>query len=264
MKLESKEFSESNEFRNSMELIIGDYLEGLNSQNKGDKQKQLELCQVGKMLVTYFPEFKIKEMREVPDFIISNNELTVGLEHEVVSNFELRRKHGFFENLFRLAERDLLKSNDTPNLLLNCFLYQDLEFPAESKAELIENIKEVLNHYFKYNEIIDNGLIKDIFKQPHNTLSLAPNFGAHMVSDITEGIIQEAINKKEKKIENYRRKTELPQWLLIVAGGVSEYSYDIEEYFLKDFRIKSTFDKVLLMSDFKNKLYELETVKVFL
>lgn len=49
-----------------------------------------------------------------------------------------------------------------------------------------------------------------------------------------------------------------------MAGGVSEYSYDIEEYFLKDFRIKSTFDKVLLMSDFKNKLYELETVKVFL
>ena len=49
--------------------------------------------------------------------------------------------------------------------------------------------------------------------------------------EITEEIIKEAINKKEAKIESYISKTNLPQWLLLVIGGVGESSYLFENKF---------------------------------
>jgi hypothetical protein len=248
----------NSELKVAMSKCLNGHLENLDKYNKDENQKQLELCQVGKMLVTYFPGYEIKEVREIPDFILSNGEFEIGLEHEIITNSELRKTHGFFENIFHLAGRDLISEIETQNVLLNCYLHKDLTFTNNQKSELIDLAKRVIIHYIATNELISNSLVSRIVSMKHTQLSICINFGAYMVSDINKELIQKAIDKKESKIEKYKKNTNLPQWLLLVAGGASEYSYDIEQSKIIDIKVKSTFDKVYLMTDFQNELYELK------
>jgi hypothetical protein len=241
----------------SMESLLGEHLNKLDKFKKGDNQKQLELCQVGKMLATYFPDFLIKQVREVPDFIIGKGKLEIGLEHEIVINSKIQKIHGFFENIFHLVEKDLVTSNINLKVLLNCFLYKNITFSINEKNQIFESLKNTIINYLENGELIKNNLISSIFPMKHTQFNLCPNFGAFMVSDLTQELIQEAINKKERKIESYRNSTKLPQWLLLVAGGANESSYDIEFSEIQKVKITSTFDKVLLFSDFDNELYEL-------
>jgi hypothetical protein len=67
------------------------HLNGLDSYKNADKQKQLELCQIGKFLATFFPNYEIKHVREEPDFIITNGESDFGLEHEIITNTQVRK-----------------------------------------------------------------------------------------------------------------------------------------------------------------------------
>ncbi|MBD3629269.1 hypothetical protein [Cyclobacterium sp.] len=67
-----------------MEKTIRKHLNGLDSYNQSDYQKQLEICQLGKLLVTYLPDFSIEEVREKPDFIISDGKKRVAIEHQCI------------------------------------------------------------------------------------------------------------------------------------------------------------------------------------
>jgi hypothetical protein len=65
-----------------------------------------------------------------------------------------------------------------------------------------------------------------------------------------------AIEKKENKVEKYISNTSCKQWLLLLIGGVGEHSFYVRNDLKLNF--KTTFEKVFLMEDFDNRLYELK------
>jgi len=69
-------------------------------------------------------------------------------------------------------------------------------------------------------------------------------------------LLEQAIKKKEKKISSYRENSGNIQWLLIVIGSNGESSYNMNKTIEVD--IKTEFDKVYVLEDFNNKLYELK------
>lgn len=236
---------------------ISHHLNGLDSYKNADKQKQLELCQIGKFLATFFPLYDIKQVREEPDFIISNGETEFGLEHEVITNSAIRKQHGFYENIFHLAERDFQSNAELPNFLANCYLKPNLNFKTKDKSELVQLVKEVVSSSILKNVIPENPIIDRIVQMPHSKKNLTVNFGAHMVQNISANIVYDFIKKKEVKIEKYSKNTGLDQWLIILSGGVSEYSYDVIEG-LNFEKLDTQFQKVFLLADFDNKLYEIK------
>lgn len=236
---------------------ITHHLKELDRYKKADKQKQLELCQIGKFLATFFPNYDIKQVREEPDFVITNGKTDFGLEHEVITNTTIRKQQGFYENIFHLAERDIQSMNELPNFLANCYLKQNLNFKTKDKSELIQIVKKVVSTSILKNEIPENPIIDRIVQMPHSKKNLIVNFGAHMVQNLSEKIVYDFIKKKENKIEKYSSNTGLHQWLILLAGGVSEYSYDVIEG-LNFEHLETKFSKVFLLADFDNKLYELK------
>lgn len=240
-----------------MEKKIGKHLIGLDSYNQSDYQKQLEICQLGKLLVTYFPEFSIEEVREKPDFIISDGKKRIALEHQTILDPETKSHQGFYENIFHIAERDFLKEGSLPNFLANCYLKDNLQFKNSDKKMLIQLVKDTVTEYVLNNNLVENLLISEIIKIPHSKKNLNANFGAYMVKDLDSEKLIDFIIKKEDKVKSYRQNTGLEQWLLLVSGGAGEYSFDIENP-IERLDIKSGFDKIYLMADFDNQLYEIK------
>jgi hypothetical protein len=236
---------------------ITHHLKGLDSYKKADKQKQLELCQIGKFLATFFPSYDIKQVREEPDFIITNGKTEFGLEHEVITNTAIRKQHGFYENIFHLAERDIQSTTELPNFLANCYLKSNLNFKTKDKSELIQIVKEVVSCSILKNEIPENPIIDRIVQMPHSKKNLTVNFGAHMVQNLSANIVYDFIKKKEDKIKKYSSNTGLDQWLILLAGGGNEYSYNVIEG-LNFEKLDTQFQKVFLLADFDNKLYQIK------
>jgi hypothetical protein len=118
-------------------------------------------------------------------------------------------------------------------------------------------VKDIVSSSLLKNEIPENPIIDRIFQMPHSKKNLTVNFGAHTVQNLSENIVYDFIKKKEGKIEKYSNNTGLDQWLILLAGGVGEYSYDIIEGL--NFELLDTkFKKVFLLADFDNKLYEIK------
>ncbi len=240
-----------------MEKRIRKHLNGLDSYNQSDYQKQLEICQLGKLLVTYFPEFSIEEVREKPDFIISDGKKRIAIEHQTILDPVTKSYQGFYENIFHIAERDLRNESSIPTFLANCYLRDNLSFKNSDKKMLIQLVKDTVTEYVLNDNLVENPLISEIFKMPHSKKNLNANFGAYMVRDLDTETLIEFIIKKEDKVKSYRQNTGLEQWLLLVTGGAAEYSFDIEKP-IERLDINSGFDKIYLMADFDNELYEIK------
>lgn len=240
-----------------MERTVRKHLIGLDGYNQSDHQKQLEICQLGKALVTYFPEFSIKEVREKPDFIISDGKKAIGVEHQTILDEKTKKKRGFYENIFRIAERDLKKESLLPNFLANCYLKNNLVFKSSNKNTLIQLVKDIVTNFVLNDLFEENPLIRKIVKMPHSKKNINVNFGAYIVKNLNAETLIDFIIKKEGKVESYRKNTGLEQWLFLVTGGAEEYSFEIEKP-MENLEINSSFDKIFLMADFDNELYELK------
>ncbi|MBK6263531.1 hypothetical protein JKA74_00675 [Marivirga sp. S37H4] len=243
--------------RQEMERTIRKHMKNLDSYNQSDHQKQLEICQLGKILVTYFPKYSIEEVRERPDFIISDGIKRIGIEHQTVLDVKTKKKQGFYENIFNIAERDLQGDSLLPNFLANCYLKNNLSFKSSDKTALIQLVKEIVTEFILSDNFLENPLIRRIRKMPHSQKSLSVNFGGYWVKSLDSETLRDFIVKKEGKVESYRKNTGLEQWLLLVTGGTAEYSFDIKKP-VGNLDFKSSFDKIFLMADFDNELYELK------
>lgn len=246
--------------KGKIKSIIGSriniHLEKLNKSKKSDKQKILELCQIGKFLGTYFPDFVIKEVREQPDFLISNGEITIGLEHELIVDSKIKAGEGFYQNICFKVESELKKDSQIPNVLVNCFLKDNLSYKIKDKQKIFDTYIHVIKEFILKDILVENPLIEDITKMPHSQISINSNFGAFIARNITREIILEFVAKKEVKINRYIENTNMQQWLVLLIGGVNESSYDYVQPF--EVSIKTKFDKVFLYQDFENKLHELK------
>lgn len=235
---------------------INNHLIGLDRYKKDDKQKILELCQIGKLLGTFFNDYKIIDVTEKPDFIISNGKQNVGLEHQLILDFKYKEEEGFYENICEKVEINLNNDPSFPNCLVNLYLKDNLSFKNKDKNELIKKFTNIVKEFVLNGKLIPNEHVKNAIKMNHTQKNINVNFGAYIQQHITKDVILSYVAKKEKKILSYRQNTGLPQWLILVIGGTGKSSLEVQDLF--NIELISGFEKIYLYEDFDNNLYELK------
>jgi hypothetical protein len=238
------------------EKLIDNSMKELEFDSSKNRHKILEICHVGKFLMFFENQFQIEKLSEEPDFIIANKNYRIGLEHQMIIDKKSKEKEGFFENLCKLAEKELRKDKNLPNFLANIYVHPYFNGKIKDKQKLINEICRLVKLQIQTDEIPGNDFIDNIITMKHSRISLCSNMGAWWQKEITEEFIIDAIKKKEKKIENYLTNIMAPQWLLIVIGGVGESSYRMGDNF--NMTIETKFDKVFVLEDFYTKLFEIK------
>jgi hypothetical protein len=237
-------------------ITVEDADDKLKNDTAKSRKKISEIQHVAKLFLFLEDKFQIEKLSEEPDFIISSTNARIGLEHQILIDPASREKEGFFENLCKLAEKQLRKDKDVTKLLVTVYVHPFFKIEVGKKKQFVDEICHVVRTYLKSNQLIDNEIIQNIFAMKHSQFSLKSNMGGWWQKNVNAELLVEAIERKERKIENYIKNTKLPQWLLIVIGGVGASSYIYEGNF--DFKVESRFDKVFLLEDINNRLYEIK------
>lgn len=178
------------------------------------------------------------------------------MEHQILIDAKSKEKEGFFGNLIKLAEKELKKDTSLPNFLANLYVHPTFNGKINEKQKLVKEIIQILKLYVQTGVLVENEIIEEIFSMNHSSISLCPNMGAWFQQEVNSELIKDAIKKKEKKIDNYLKNINGPQWLLIVIGGLDESSCRIEKKF--DLSIDTIFDKVYVLEDIRTNLYEIK------
>jgi hypothetical protein len=220
-----------------------------------DKKKTLEICHAGKFLL-FFENLVIHKVTEKPDFILFDGINKIGLELQIIVDSKSKEREGFFENIFELAEKELKEDDELPNFLAGCYIEPFTNFKLNEKEYLVETVKKVIKEYVINNNFIENPIIESIHVQPHSQKNIYPNMGAWWQKNVSLEIIENSIKKKHSKIEAYKEKGIKTQWLLLVLGGLGESSFEMDKSMKLE--MESEFDKVFVLEDFKNVLYELK------
>ena len=246
-------------FYDAMGVKIYPWVDFMKERNLADiNKKQIEVCHIGKLLTTYFNEFSIKELRESPDFIISNGKVDIGIEHQVLVETNSKQKEGFFENICRHLEKRIESTTELRNFMLNLYFNKNLKIQNHQKEEIISTLLEVIVEKVENNILIPNPYVYDAFFMKHNRISINANFGAFVQRHLNKKSILEAIKKKENLIDKYKSNTIDNQWLVIVIGQINESSYEARTDIELDYQSK--FNRVFVYEDFNNKLFELNKV----
>jgi hypothetical protein len=236
--------------------LISDFTDKFQIDSYKDQKKNIEVCQVGKFLMFFDNQFKIDKVREEPDFIIASDKNKIGLELQTLIDSNSKEKEGFFTNLVKHAEKELRRDKNIPNFLANVYVHPSFHGKINEKERLVNQILQIIKIYINTGELVENDIIYRISTMKHSQISLCPNMGAWWQKDVTGGLIISTISKKEKKIDNYLKNTNLPQWLLIIIGGVGKSSYIIEREF--ELSIETRFEKVYVLEDFYTNLFEIK------
>lgn len=252
--IENKKSTSEN--KNLLGKLINSQLDLLMAEREKNQQKILELCHVGKFLMFFDNKIQIDKLQEKPDFILKGEYGKIGLEHQILVDSKPKEREGFFENIFSAAEKELKSDIDLPNFLVTCYLVPYVNFKINEKENLIKIIVQVVREFILTERIIKNPIIDQIFMTDHSQKSLNVNLGAWWVKDVTEELILNAVQKKEKKLSVYKENSGEVQWLIIVIGSTGESSYNLYNPFKME--IKTEFDKVYILEDFNNNLFELK------
>lgn len=240
----------------TLDSIIGAHIAGLNSNQIKNRKKIIEVCHVGKFLMLLGTGERIEKLSEKPDFIISQNGDLIGLEHQIIIDQESKEREGFFENLFVIAESELQSGHDLPNFHANCYLKDNVSFRIAEKPQLIQEIKSVVTHFVLKQELLENSLIREMHSMPHTGKSVSPNFGAWWQKEVTRDVLLTAISRKELRLQDYMKNSGEKQWLLLVIGGLSNSSYELDKEI--NLELETGFNKVFLLEDFRARLFELK------
>jgi hypothetical protein len=238
------------------ERLIDNSIKGLKVDSSKNRQKILEICHVGKFLMFFENQYQIEKISEEPDFIIASKNERIGLEHQMIIDKKSKEKEGFFENLCKLAEKELREDKSLPNFLANIYAHPYFNGKIKDKQKIKNEICRLVKLQIQTGEIPENDFIDRIMTMNHSKISLCSNMGAWWQKEIKEEYIFDAIKKKEEKIKNYMSNILAPQWLLLVIGGVGESSYRMVENF--NMTVETKFDKVYVLEDFYTTLFELK------
>ena len=91
---------------------------------------------------------------------------------------------------------------------------------------------------------------------PHSRISISGNLGSWWQKNLTIETLTKAIQKKEKLISKYKENIDKKQWLLIVIGSNGDSSFLIDRNI--EYKVESKFDKVFILEDFNNRLFEIK------
>lgn len=67
-----------------------------------NRQQILELCHLGKFLIFFDGKYQINEVTERSDFIITDGIKRIGLEHQIIVEFDAKAREDFRNNFYQL------------------------------------------------------------------------------------------------------------------------------------------------------------------
>lgn len=240
-----------------MGLIINPVI---NKYNLQDKEK-LEVCQIGKFLYLINPELRIEDKPQPPnpDFILKVDNKIIGLEHTRIVDPKKSQKFFSISNLFEAAAKEYKKNNPDNNICATFRLKNDtLDFGKRDKKELIKIINGFVNDAINGNYQNQPDFIDEIVIMPNTIVSfsyLENNFRGRTLTLLD---VQNAISIKETKLEKYYSQSDLinEYWLVLMVGSLNSASFELGENI--NYKTKSKFDRVYLMSDFSEKILEIK------
>lgn len=241
-------------FGNKLRPIIAPFL-----NDKLSQKQRIEICHVGKFVVLLGNDSKIIEHDNSPDFIIQFEKDRIGVEHQRILRLDKVVSHKSTEKLFEDAA--LLFKSEHPgiNILVNCWLTEEtFSFTKQESNTLKKQISDYIFAIVNKSEDFQKPwFIDEILFMEHTDVEFVYNPGGFMVKRLESDSLNEAIQKKEKLIENYKAKSKLEkQWLLLVIGATSPDSYKVN---VNEIAIEksSKFERIYLMEDFDARLWRL-------
>lgn len=206
-----------------------------------------------------------------PDFVISNNTLSIGMELTQLykidrhGNFQPREIEAFREKIVSLAKEIYGSRNSIPlevGVLFSETALTDAENTAKRLAVVIENLASgsepwrVVTH--DEIDMPKEFIIIRIIKRPLHTNCPWTVSYSGWLPDLDKSAIQTAISKKNMKIEKYRNQTS-EIWLLLVMDQI----YLSSSFKVPDTVISNTYDsmfnKTILFSCIDKKYWILNT-----
>ncbi|APA92995.1 MULTISPECIES: hypothetical protein [Myroides] len=230
------------------------YLDLIYRENEfvNSKGKKFEYFHLVKA-ITKLDNVGIVKSIEEPDFILRQNDKNFGIEIVTLVDPQKAKRSGFIQNVLNLICRDI--SNDyLQKYVLSVYFFDDIKIV---KKNMFEECKQVIKHYLEYSILKENNYIKKIVNGGRNSImNLCFNPGGYMSLELTEDILNSFVYKKNCKIDQYKENLKGNEcWLLLVANK-KEYYYDLFDDLPPNLTIKYDFDKVLLLHDFNNDLFE--------
>lgn len=244
----------------------------------GQQSKDDELISLGKFLYTTQMSYKIM-VTEKPDFILTNDLETIGLEH---TRLETETDKAYIAELWKKYLKDslLLISTELPGLtgVANITLNADIPIYEGAtlrnfKAKLIkDNISAIHRTLADYIISVITGkdhpapsFVKTVTYQPSNeAFTLKYNQDFFVRSDFEKTVFN-AIKKKENRLTAYNENTSLTAcWLLLVysEGGLSS-GFKVNEDSLS-IPVETSFDRIFILNSFNLACYEVSKTPPYL
>ena len=244
-----------------------------------NKTRELIHLEHFKDICLFFPAGEIEPLKndqEPPDFIVHTPPIHLGIEHTEI--FQPGPSHGeSLQAQDSLAQRVVDKANqlylqNRSQPLLVQILFkprtkmgkQDVHRIAEMTVHLVEETPIEPSRPITLKRTRENSerfpkeiAMIHIFGQSNGKENRWRCSSAGSIPQITPGQLQEKIDKKEQKLDNYKFKCS-ERWLLIVADDLRVPStVDLNESALA-YRYKTRFDRVFFFWNSSRRFVELQ------
>lgn len=242
-------------FKKAIFTHLKPHLLSLKSSNN-IRQKEKELNDLVKFIYYMGKSIEIIDVTtECPDFIIKVDGELVGIElTDVILNDKEKQKEGLLQKIFTQIELELQHDEESYRGIYRVDFRENITFNLEEQRQIKQEIKD-----FIQGKIYQYSLIESVEKIVNSNLHIyhSEPFTAGNLKRVN---VEKAINKKEKKLLNYRKNELSCIYLLLRLGGLSASdSYCFVEEDIINIPFPTNFQKIYLLDMYKSKIWELKT-----
>jgi len=239
-------------------------VEQSNSSRKEKDKRILELCHLASFAIGLKDAKVIQDVKEIeiadlsiePDFIIIYKNERIGLEIRRVFN-DKAQQTGERKTILKLAAKIFESKYPGHRVLASIRFTDSFDERANNTDEIKNRIADLVYAHLTRQPFEAPEFIESIHCTGHSQVSFGLT-GAYWVGNL-DSEIKEGIEKKDKKVANYKAKSNLRKtWLLLVVSGASPDS-DFTDFDPTTLEAENSFDSVFLLNDLRKKVYFLTT-----
>ncbi len=233
----------------------------LSSSSRREKDKRiLELCYLASFAIGLKDANVIQDVKEIeiadlsiePDFIIIYENERIGLEIRRVFNDRAQQTNER-KAILKSAARIFESKYPGHKVLASIRFTDSFDERANNSDEIRNRIADFVYAYRTRQPFELLEFIESIHCTDHSQVSFSLT-GAYWVGNL-DSEIKEGIVEKDKKVTNYKVKSNLKKtWLLLVVSGASPDS-DFMDFDPTTFEVENSFDSVFLLNDIKKQVY---------
>jgi hypothetical protein len=239
-------------------------------ENKSTKDKIEELHDVGKFIKNYHEKLELlvpTSVDQVPDFLVQNNDRTIGIEHTRLIDNQIEKVIGTVRKILRKAKDNILSRNELTNTLINIQPHYDIQILGNKtlSSSLTPSELQRIAKIFE-NDIINTASDRSKIPAYLNVLTFTATehplelnlMETYSTKHSFEHLLKSAISKKEAKAVNYKQYSNISElWLLIINSGIkSSASFNLSN--IDSYSITSCkFARIFLMDNFDYDIHQI-------